>query len=128
MIEYFTSIDKIEPKHLEGFFVGWRAPLTQEQHFQTLKNSQYVVLAYDTEISKVVGFINALCDQISFAFIPMIEVWPEYQSMGIGSELMNRMFQQLEHIACIDLMCDVHMQSYYERFGMLKSHGMLIRK
>ena len=31
-------------------------------------------------------------------------------------------------IPCVDLMCDADMQSYYERFGMLKSHGMVIRK
>lgn len=93
-----------------------------------LKNSSYKVLAYDTEKSKVAGFINAISDEVNFAFIPMLEVLPEYQNQGVGSNLMKVMLNLLKHITCIDLTCDTDMQRFYERFGMLKSHGMIIRK
>lgn len=128
MIEYKTTLDGISPSDLKGFFVGWKKPLDPEQHYTILKNSSFIVLAYDTEKSKVVGFINALSDEVNFAFIPMFEVLPEYQHKGIGSNLFKIMLKLLEDITCIDLTCDIEMQGFYERFGMLKSHGMVIRK
>ena len=67
MIIYKTDIEGISVEQLEGFFVGWRSPLTEEQHYNILRNSNYIVLAYDTEKSRVVGFINALSDKINFA-------------------------------------------------------------
>lgn len=128
MIEYITDLNKIEPKDLKGFFAGWKKPLTEYEHFEILKNSSYFVIAYDTNKSKVVGFINALSDNVNFAFIPMIEVLHEYQHQGIGSNLMRRMLKLLDNITCIDLTCDEEMQSFYEQFGMMKSNGMIIRK
>ncbi len=127
-IEYLTDVEGITWEQLQGFCVGWRQPLTPAQLHQILVNSSYVVLAFDKESQKVVGFINALSDEVSFAFIPMLEVLPPCQKRGIGSELVRRMLAQLEHITCIDLMCDPDMQPFYERFGMLRSHGMVIRK
>jgi len=128
MIEYRTSLESINPNDLNGFFVGWVKPLTPEQHYIILKNSSFVVLAYDKENSRVVGFINAISDMVHFAFIPMLEVLPEYQHKGIGSNLFKTMLELLDGFTCIDLMCDKKMQGFYEKFGMFKSHGMIIRK
>lgn len=128
MIKYMTSLEAIGTHQLQGFFVGWSKPWSPEQLYQILENSAYIFLAYDTEQSKVVGLINALSDKVSFAFIPMLEVLPEYQNMGIGGKLMENMVKKLEHIECVDLTCDVEMQGFYEKFGMLESHGMVFRK
>ncbi|WP_338030303.1 GNAT family N-acetyltransferase [Fervidibacillus albus] len=128
MIEYRTTLEGISPNNLKGFFVGWKKPLTSEEHYTILKNSTFIVLAYDRETSIVVGFINALSDRSHFAFIPMLEVLPEYQHKGIGSKLFKMMLKLLEDITCIDLTCDIQMQGFYEQFGMLKSHGMVFRK
>ncbi len=128
MIKYLTSLDRITAEQLQGFFVGWAEPLTPEDHLKALENSEYIVLAYDTEKQKVIGFINALSDDINFAFIPMLEVLPEYQNRGIGKELMKKMLGLLDHLSCIDLTCDKDLQSFYEKFGMLKSRGMILRK
>ncbi|MBF8436084.1 GNAT family N-acetyltransferase [Halanaerobiaceae bacterium Z-7014] len=128
MIKYLTSLDGITAEQLGGFFVGWAEPLTPAEHLKALQNSEYIVLAFDTEKQKVVGFINALSDEINFAFIPMLEVLPEYQKSGIGKELINKMLGQLAHLGCIDLTCDQELQPYYEKFGMLRSHGMILRK
>lgn len=128
MIKYLTSLDRITAEQLQGFFVGWAEPLTPEDHLKALENSEYIVLAYDTEKQKVIGFINALSDEINFAFIPMLEVFPEYQNRGIGQELMEKMLDLLDHLGCIDLTCDQELQPFYERFGMIKSHGMILRK
>ena len=58
----------------------------------------------------------------------MLEVLPEYQNRGIGQALMNKMLGQLTHISCIDLTCDKDLQPFYEKFGMLRSQGMVLRK
>lgn len=128
MITYYTSLDQITEKDLKGFCVGWKAPLSYQQHYQILNNSNYIVLAYDMNTKRVVGFVNALSDEVSFAFIPMIEVLPEFQNKGIGTELLKKMLEMLDDISNIDLTCDLELQSFYERFGMLKSTGMIIRK
>ncbi|MGI6627918.1 MAG: GNAT family N-acetyltransferase [Bacillota bacterium] len=128
MIEYRTTLDGINPDDLEGFFVGWKKPLTVAEHYEILNSSSFFVLAYDNEESKVVGFINALSDRVHFAFIPMLEVLPEYQRKGIGSRLLGLMLELLEDIQCIDLTCDIEMQAFYDRFGMMRSHGMIIRR
>jgi ribosomal protein S18 acetylase RimI-like enzyme len=128
MIEYRTSLDGIPPDDLEGFLVGWRNPLSCKQLYSLLQSSSYFALAYDTETNRVVGFVNALSDGINFAFIPTLEVLPAYQRRGIGSQLMKRILHSLNQISCIDLTCDPPVQSFYKRFGMLESHGMVIRR
>jgi len=128
MILFQSDLDKISEGQLEGFFVGWARPLTPEQHLHILKNSHYRVLALDKESKKVVGFVNALCDGVNFAFIPMLEVLPSFQNRGIGTRLMEIMLKELEPYSCVDLTCDEQMQGFYQRFSMLKSHGMVLRK
>lgn len=128
MIKYQTTLDGISEEQLQGFFVGWQKPLSASQHLEVLHNSAHVMLAYDSDLNKVVGFINALSDQVNFAFIPMLEVLPTHQGQGIGRKLLQLMLTELEHITCIDLTCDAGMQSWYAQFGMLQSHGMVMRK
>lgn len=74
MIVYQKDLHNISKRQLEGFFVGWSSPLTAEQHFEILENSQYIVLSMDTDTNQVIGFINALSDSVNFAFIPMLEI------------------------------------------------------
>ena len=128
MIEYTDSLDGIDAGMLQGFFVGWKTPHTPDRHLEILSNSDHVILALDDESNRVVGFITALSDHIQSAFIPMLEVLPEYQGRGIGTELTRMMLERVNHIQAIDLTCDKHLQPFYKRFGMLKSVGMVIRK
>ncbi|MFO7636043.1 MAG: GNAT family N-acetyltransferase [Clostridia bacterium] len=128
MIEYRIGCSEILPGQLEGFCAGWENPLTGEEHLKALKNSRHVVLAFDTEKNRVVGFINALGDGVRFAFIPMLEVLPEYRKRGIGSHLVKVMMGLLDEVGCIDLTCDAYMQGFYDRFGMEKSTGMIVRR
>jgi ribosomal protein S18 acetylase RimI-like enzyme len=112
---------------LQGFFVGWKKPHAPEEHLRILRNSDHVVYAIDTSVNRVVGFITALTDHEQAAFIPLLEVLPEYQRRGIGSELVSRMLEKLRGIPAIDLTCDKGLQPFYERFGMLRSVGMVLR-
>jgi ribosomal protein S18 acetylase RimI-like enzyme len=128
MIDYRDSLDGIGPEMLQGFFVGWKTPHTPERHLEILKNSDHMLLALDKEENRVVGFITALTDHIQSAFIPMLEVLPGYQGQGIGTTLTTMMLKRVDHIQAIDLTCDKHLQPFYERFGMIRSVGMVIRK
>ena len=99
-----------------------------EEHLAILANSDFVVLAIDTAYSQVIGCVTALTDHVQSAFIPMLEVLPEYQGQGIGSELVSIMLDKLEDIPAIDLMCDEAQEPFFARFGMRRSAGMIMRE
>jgi len=126
-IRYTDSIDGITANQLHGFFVGWPNPPSPETHLRLLHGSSHVVLAVDDATGDVVGFISAISDGVLAAFIPFLEVLPSHQSLGIGSELMRRLLADLRHLYAADLLCDIELQPYYERFGMRRASGMLLR-
>jgi len=56
---------------------------------------------------------SKLDKKINFAFIPMLEVLPEYQNRGIGKKLVEKILDSLDHLNCIDLTCDEELRSFY---------------
>ena len=127
MIQYTDSLDGVTREHLQGgFFAGWPDPPSPATHYRILANSAAIVLAR-TANGDVVGFITAVSDHVSCAYIPHLEVLPAYQGQGIGSELVRRMVETLRHLYMIDLVCDPPLQPFYERFGMQAVVGMVIR-
>ncbi len=127
MITYRTSLDGISTEMLNGFFVGWPKPPTTETHLRLLQQSYRVVLAVDDQSSRVVGFINAISDGMLCAYLPLLEVLPDYQMQGIGDELVRRMLWLLDGMYMIDLLCDRRLQPFYEQLGMVRATGMMIR-
>ncbi len=130
MIWYTDSTAGITPDDLAGFFVGWPNPPSPETHLRLLRGSGAVVLARDGEPERdghVVGFITAITDGVLAAYIPLLEVLPEYQQQGIGGELVRRMLERLADYYMVDLLCDADLQPYYERFGMRRGTGMFVR-
>jgi ribosomal protein S18 acetylase RimI-like enzyme len=126
MISYTTSLTNLTADHLRGgFFVGWPNPPTPETHLHVLQGSAYVVLARDGD--PVVGYITAITDGVLAAYIPHLEVLPAYKGQGIGTELVRRIFDQLQHIYMIDLICDADVQPFYDRLGMMRYTGMIKR-
>src|SRR4051812_6451310 len=103
---YKNCIDDITSDMLNGFFVGWLNPPNQQTHLKLLKNSSKVVIAFEEKTNQVVGFITAISDGVLSAYIPFLEVLPQYQNKGVGKELVNRMLKQLEGIYMIDICCD----------------------
>jgi len=127
-LKYIQTLEGISPDMLKGgFFVNWPNPPTPETHYKLLKNSYQVVLALDEKSQQVVGFINAISDGVLSAYIPLLEVLPEHQNQGIGKKLVKKMLDQLKHLYMIDLLCDENLQGYYEKLGMNKAQGMMIR-
>ena len=127
MIRYIDSLTDVGTEHLQGgFFVGWPNPPSPMTHYRILANSSAVVLARIDD-GTVVGFITAVSDHVSCAYIPYLEVLPAYQGQGIGSELVRRMIEKLRYLYMIDLVCDPSLQAFYERFGMQPAQGMVVR-
>ena len=126
MIEYRSAAAGLEPSQLQGFFVGWPSPPTPERHFEILNGSYAVELALEDD--RVVGFVTATSDGVLSAFIPLLEVLPEWQGRGIGTELMRRMFARLGALYMVDLCCDGELEPFYARLGMqVLDRGMGIR-
>ncbi|MCC3357069.1 GNAT family N-acetyltransferase [Bacillus sp. REN16] len=124
---YKNCLNDISSDMLNGFFVDWPNPPSLQTHLKLLKNSSKVVIALDENMNQVVGFITAVSDGVLSAYIPFLEVLPEYKNKGIGKELVKRMLKELDDIYMIDLCCDDDLVPYYEKIGMFRSNGMLVR-
>ena len=115
-LEYRNDASTVTSAALRGFFVGWPSPPSPERHLQLLRASTHVVLALEGE--RVVGFVTAISDGVLSAYIPMLEVLPEYQRRGVGSQLVRRMLARLTDLYMVDLACDADLVPYYERLGL----------
>ncbi len=76
----------------------------------------------------MVGFVTAISDGVLSAFIPLLEVLPERQGEGIGTELVRRLLAELEDFYMVDLMCDPELETFYSRFEMVLLSGMGLRR
>jgi ribosomal protein S18 acetylase RimI-like enzyme len=127
MIIYTNELEMVKEEMLKGFFVGWPDPPSVSTHMKILKNSYFVWVAIDTTNKNVIGFVNAISDGILSAYIPLLEVLPEYQNMGIGKELVTRMLDSLKELYMVDLLCDKELQKYYVKLGMKEAAGCFLR-
>ncbi|MBO0588343.1 GNAT family N-acetyltransferase [Sporosarcina sp. E16_8] len=124
---YKNSLDGISSDMLKGFFVDWPNPPNPQTHLILLKKSSKVIIAIDDKTKLVIGFITAISDGVLSAYIPFLEVLPDYKNEGIGKELVNRMLKELDDIYMIDLCCDDDLIPYYDKLGMTKTNGMILR-
>jgi ribosomal protein S18 acetylase RimI-like enzyme len=128
MIRYVESCEGVTSDQLRGFFVGWPHPPSPETHLRLLRSSDKIVLACDEDTGNVVGFVTAVSDGILSAYLPLLEVLPDYRGRGIGRELIQRILRRLEGLYMVDLTCDPELQDFYEKLGMQRSSGMMIRR
>lgn len=125
MISYSTDLSGLTETDLTGFFVDWPTPPTPAQHLAVLHGSYRVVIARSQGV--VAGFVNMISDGVLTAFVPWLEVRPEFQGRGIGTELMRRVVAEAAHLYSVDLTCDDSLRPYYERLGMSALTGMGLR-
>lgn len=123
--QYTDELDGVELGL--GFFEGWPNPPSQETHRRILQGSYLALVAVDSNKGQIVGFTNAVSDGVLSAYIPLLEVLPEYHNRGIGALLVRAIMEKLTEFYMIDLCCDEELQGYYEKFGMVKSYGMVHR-
>lgn len=126
-IAYREELDAVEPRDLEGFFVGWPSHPDPETHLRILENSDAVAFAIESDSGTVVGFANAISDGVLSAYIPLLEVRPDWQGRGIGSRLVETICDQLDHLYMVDAVCDAELEGFYERLGFRALTGMAKR-
>ncbi len=82
-----TLLEKLSPA---GFFVGSPNPPSDKTLKRILSNSQHIYLAIKD--GQLIGFINAISDQVLSAYIPLLEVLPFYKKQGFnkGHSVMIR--------------------------------------
>ena len=127
MIDIRTTWDGITPEDLTGFFVGWPTHPDPKTHLRILRGSFAVSLAVDSETDAVVGFATAISDGVISAYIPLLEVLPDYQKQGIGKQLVEALLGQLEPLYMIDLVCDPALEAWYRPLGFTALTGMAKR-
>ena len=129
MIAYDSDLVGLDVSSLQGFFVGWPTPPSAAQHLAALCGSHQAVLARDSVTGRVVGFVNLISDGVLTAFVPWLEVLPDYQGQGIGTELMRRILAHAKAAGfySVDLACDPELRPYYERLGLRPLQGMGMR-
>lgn len=116
MIHYSENTSDLRAEQLVGFFEGWESSPTPQKHLQLLQQSSEVIVALEEE--KVVGFITAITDGVLSAYIPFLEVLPDYRNQGIGKELVRLMLLKLHDYYMVDLTCDPSLRSFYMEQGM----------
>ena len=127
-VVYSSDVTGLTPADLEGFFVDWPVRPSPERHLEILRGSDRVVLARESSEGRVVGFVTAISDGVLSAFIPLLEVLPEFQGQGIGSELVRRILAELEDFYMVDLVCDPELEPFYRRFELMLLSGMGVRR
>ena len=125
MINYSSDTGLITAADLEPFFEGWGKKPALEKRLQILNKSDHVVISFDEK--RLIGFINAITDKTLTAYIPLLEVIPEYRNRGIGSKLVRRMLTLLKDYYMIDICCDKELEGFYHKLGFTALTGMVIR-
>jgi ribosomal protein S18 acetylase RimI-like enzyme len=127
-VSIISALDGITPDDLAGgFFVGWPSPPTPPTHLRILHGSRAVALAIDDTTKNVVGFATALGDGVLTAYIPLLEVLPDYQGLGLGTKLVESLIHELSPCYMIDVCCDDDVVPFYERLNFAQSNSMLRR-
>ena len=127
-VEYRDDVSRLTADRLRGgFFEGWPDPPTPEGHLRHLLGCEAVLLAVDPVTGEVVGFVSAIGDGGTVAFIPLLEVLPAWRGRGIGSELMRRMLDRLGDRYAIDLVADDDVAPFYERLGGTRGRALMWR-
>jgi ribosomal protein S18 acetylase RimI-like enzyme len=107
-----------------GFFVGWNCKPKVDLK-TILSKSTYFVVAVDGQ--KIVGFVTCNSDTYVSAYIPLLEVLPEYKNQKIGTKLMQKMLEKVQDMYMIDIICDVEMNSFYAKFNFNPYNSCIIR-
>jgi ribosomal protein S18 acetylase RimI-like enzyme len=127
-IEFRYDVNGVKPSDLYGFFEGWPNPPQPMTHLELLERSDEIVLAVEIASRRVVGFVNVLTDRVLTAYIPLIEVLPEYRRQGLGTELIRLAVERVSDLYMVDTTCDVEVQPFYESLGFTKSSGACLRR
>ena len=95
--------------------VGWNR---MEQSLSDERMTSFVnIAAYNG--GELVGYADSVSNGVTDAYIQDVMVRPDYQGMGIGTELMRRMISEISGrgVYMISVVYDPSLSGFYRRFG-----------
>ncbi|MFD0870763.1 acetyltransferase [Chlamydia abortus] len=109
---------------------GWNdyLKLSKESLHQAMLQSWCVISAYHED--ELVGTGRLVSDGVLSAYLCGLAVHPDYQQMGIGSEIVRRLVSKGQHQNLhIELFCEEKLLNFYEKLGFaVFASGMKYRK
>jgi GNAT superfamily N-acetyltransferase len=127
-IKIVRDLGPFNPEKWVGFFEGWPNPPNSATLYELLLNSPERSLAVDTRFNKVVGFTYAISDKLLSAYIPLLEVLPEWRVKDLGRLLIEDLLIQLRDYYMVDVCCDESLSEFYEKVGFQKAGAGMIRR
>ncbi len=113
----FSFQKDFDRKQLQNLFlsVQWSSGKYPDDLVIAMKNSHRVVSAWDGE--NLVGLINSLSDGIMTVYFHYLLVRPEYQSKGIGRQLVANILSEYEDYARKVLIAYDEEIEFYKKCG-----------
>jgi GNAT superfamily N-acetyltransferase len=100
---------------------GWNEKYgrSSEELIQALEASWYVISVYDG--CHLIGFGRLVSDGVLHAMIYELIVLPEYQGLGIGGRILEKLVDKCQEagVRDIQLFCAVGKREFYEKRGFV---------
>lgn len=121
-IKYIDKIPTADEFNQLTEAVGWgrRENVIVEE---ALKHTLYSTCAYDED--KLIGYGRIIGDKTIFLHIHDVMVRPEYQGMGIGTGIMNKILDKVNEYRSVNPAIRVYLgaskgkECFYEKFGFV---------
>lgn len=113
----YSAIKDFDKDKLQELFlsVQWSSGNYPDQLQIAMRNSHSVVSAWDD--NKLVGLMNAISDGILTAYFHYLLISPEYQSKGIGKQLVALMLNEYKDFVRKVLIAYNKEIEFYQRCG-----------
>lgn len=115
----YTSEPPEDFQQLEALYasLGWNSiHLSVTELEMMCLNSWYIVYAFEGQ--KLVGMGRVISDGVITGVICGLGVHPDYQSRGIGRQILQRLVEHWEKSRVFpQLMCEEGLEPYYEKLG-----------
>ncbi|WP_165040366.1 GNAT family N-acetyltransferase [Dysgonomonas sp. ZJ709] len=114
-IEYSNKIPEINSFFALYESTGWNNSegKTKEELYNAIEKSWYIISAFAD--NNLIGFGRVISDGYLHAFIVDLIILPEYKQQGIGTEILNRLVDQIKSagINDIQLFCAKEKKEFY---------------
>ena len=113
----YVEIGIVEAEDIANLrsLVGWNR--MKKEYENLLMDSYYHIAVYSDNC--LIGYIDSVSNKVTDAYIQDLMVHPDYQHMGIATNLMNRMIEYLKGnmIFMISVIYDKKLKPFYDKFG-----------
>jgi ribosomal protein S18 acetylase RimI-like enzyme len=114
------DIDQLCALRLQAGFVTQPRDVIEAQ----VRGARWVVAAWDDE--RLIGFVRAISDGVSNAYVCTMVVDEDYRGRGIGTELMTRLIADRDRVRWV-LHSSDRAIPFYERLGFTLATKMMRR-